>query len=402
LHDKLLELVAIARDNDRLAERVQRLALDLLDARGGLDELLHGIKAILRDEFNADCIALCLEAALVAGSGAEEFLRPEALALFEGLLQVGKSRCGRLRPEQATALFGDCAPQVASAALVPLGDGRWRGLLAVGSWDEQRFHPGAGTLFLGGSASWSAGRWGRVCWPTAGGLGPTRPRRMKAEVFSRFVPIPQPVIQSCVGFADTLAGQRREQLGAGARIIRCQPPFQLGQRRQRRAPAEFVRLGQQDVRRQLAGGAAVQQLAIHVGQRMADIHQQQQAAQRRAPGQIAFQQFSPVPANRVGNPGITVTRQIDQVAIRLHQKKVEQLGAAGRFADPGQLPLAGEKVDRAGFAGVGAAGEGHFPAGIGRKLGQGVNAIQKTDAAPAAGGRYGSGGDISSIVGVSH
>ncbi len=35
LHDKLLEWVAIARDNDRLAERVQRLALNLLDARGG-------------------------------------------------------------------------------------------------------------------------------------------------------------------------------------------------------------------------------------------------------------------------------------------------------------------------------------------------------------------------------
>ncbi|MDG4555511.1 MAG: DUF484 family protein [Candidatus Competibacter sp.] len=149
LHDKLLELVAIARDNDRLAERVQRLALDLLDASDEPDVLLHRIKTVLRDEFNADCVALCLEAALAAGSGTAEFLRPDALTLFEGLLQVGKPRCGRLRPEQAAALFGDCAPRVASAALVPMGDGQWRGLLALGSWDEQRFHPGAGTLFLG-------------------------------------------------------------------------------------------------------------------------------------------------------------------------------------------------------------------------------------------------------------
>ncbi len=149
LHDKLLELVAIARDNDRLAERVQRLALDLLDAPDELDALLHRIKAALRDEFNADCAALCLDAALAAGSGAAEFLRLDALALFEGLLQAGKPRCGRLRLDQATALFGDCAPQVASAALVPLGNDQWRGLLALGSWDEQRFHPGAGTLFLG-------------------------------------------------------------------------------------------------------------------------------------------------------------------------------------------------------------------------------------------------------------
>ncbi|MCK7577861.1 MAG: DUF484 family protein [Chromatiales bacterium] len=70
LHAKLLELVAIARDNDRLSERVQRLALGLLDARGGLDELLHGIKAILRDEFKADCIALCLAAPSTTGLSA--------------------------------------------------------------------------------------------------------------------------------------------------------------------------------------------------------------------------------------------------------------------------------------------------------------------------------------------
>ena len=101
LHGKLLELVAIARDNDRLAERVQRLALDLLDAPNELDGLLYRIKAVLQDEFNADCVALCLEAALVADLGAAEFPAPEALALFEGLLQVGKSRCGRLRPEQS-------------------------------------------------------------------------------------------------------------------------------------------------------------------------------------------------------------------------------------------------------------------------------------------------------------
>ncbi|HHW76582.1 MAG TPA: DUF484 family protein [Xanthomonadaceae bacterium] len=150
LHDKLLELVAIARDNDRLAERVQRLALNLLDARGGLDELLHGIKVILRDEFKADCIALCLAAPPTAGlSAVEEFLRPDVVGLFDAVFRVGQPQCGRLSPEQAAALFGDGLPRVASAALIPLGGGKWRGLLAVGSWDPGRFHPGVGTLFLG-------------------------------------------------------------------------------------------------------------------------------------------------------------------------------------------------------------------------------------------------------------
>jgi uncharacterized protein YigA (DUF484 family) len=149
LHAKLLELVAIARDNDRLSERVQRLALGLLDARGGLDELLHGIKAILRDEFKADCIALCLAAPSTTGlSAVEEYLRPDVIGLFDTVFRSGQPQCGLLSPEQVAALFGECAPGVASAALIPLGGEEWRGLLAVASRDAGRFHPGVGTLFL--------------------------------------------------------------------------------------------------------------------------------------------------------------------------------------------------------------------------------------------------------------
>lgn len=149
LRDKLLELVAIARDNDRLAERVQRLALGLLDARGGLDELLHGIKAILRDEFKADGVALCLAMPPTDGlSAVEEFLRPDVVTLFDEVFRAGRPQCGRLSLEQAAALFSDGAGFAASAALIPLGGDEWRGLLAVGSGDPKRFHPGMGTLFL--------------------------------------------------------------------------------------------------------------------------------------------------------------------------------------------------------------------------------------------------------------
>lgn len=149
LHDKLLELVAIARDNDRLAERVQRLALNLLDARGGLDELLLGIKAILRDEFKADCIALCLAEPPTAGlSAVEEFLRPDVVGLFDDVFRIGQPQCGRLSPEQAAVLYGQGGSNVASAALIPLGGDHWRGLLVVGSLDAGRFHPGVGTFFL--------------------------------------------------------------------------------------------------------------------------------------------------------------------------------------------------------------------------------------------------------------
>lgn len=148
-HDKLLEFVSIARDNGRLAERVQRLALRLLNGRSRMEEFLRGVEAILRDEFKADDVALCLAGALtIRPKIAAEFLCPEVVARFGGLFLAGQPRCGRLRPEQAVALFGNNAPSVASAALIPLGDRDWRGLLAVGSSDAERFHPGVGTLFL--------------------------------------------------------------------------------------------------------------------------------------------------------------------------------------------------------------------------------------------------------------
>lgn len=148
LRGQLQELIAIARDNDRLSERVQRLALGLLEARGGLDELLHGVKAIVRDEFKADGVALCLGMPSARGlSAAEEFLRPDVVGLFDGVFRAGCPQCGPLGPDQAAALFGGQTTLV-SAALIPLGGRTWRGLLAVASRDPGRFHPGMGTLFL--------------------------------------------------------------------------------------------------------------------------------------------------------------------------------------------------------------------------------------------------------------
>lgn len=149
LHDKLLDLVAIARDNDRLAERVQRLALNLLDARGGLDELLQGIKAILLDEFKADCIVLCLTEPPSGGfRAAEDLLRPEIVELFAEVFRVGQPQCGRLSAEQAAVLQCNEGASAASAALIPLGGNEWRGLLVLGSSDPGRFHAGVGTFFL--------------------------------------------------------------------------------------------------------------------------------------------------------------------------------------------------------------------------------------------------------------
>lgn len=149
LRSKLQELVAVARDNDCLSKRMQCLILELIEARG-LDEMLHGIQGVLRDDFSADFTAVRLGAKPLEIALIEEkdLLAPEDFALFEPILRSGRPLCGRLTTEQAQYLFHEAASQVASAALVPLRGTDWIGLLAVGSCDEGRFHPAMGTLFL--------------------------------------------------------------------------------------------------------------------------------------------------------------------------------------------------------------------------------------------------------------
>jgi uncharacterized protein YigA (DUF484 family) len=81
-------------------------------------------------------------------SAVGEWLRPEVVGLFEAVFRAGRPQCGRLSLEQAEALFGHGACNAFSAALIPLDGEAWRGLLAVGSGDANRFHSGVGTLFL--------------------------------------------------------------------------------------------------------------------------------------------------------------------------------------------------------------------------------------------------------------
>ncbi len=149
LRRRLLDLIEVARRNDHIAERMQRLALELIETTT-LDDLLGTIKSLMRDEFGADFTALRLVARPLDERQAalEEFADAAQLASFAAVLRGDRPRCGGLSANQSQALFDAAAPQVASAALVPLRGSGWSGLLAVGSHDEKRFHRGMGTLFL--------------------------------------------------------------------------------------------------------------------------------------------------------------------------------------------------------------------------------------------------------------
>lgn len=150
VEQKLAEFVRVARANDALAEKVHKFTRRLVRARSRVDVIAQ-IEASLREDFDAFHSTL-----LLVGPPAEEtghFLRmcaPEdpRLKSFETLFATGKPRCGQVRDSQRELLFGRDANDIGSVALVPLGDHGSLGLLALGSTDRDRFHPGMSTEFL--------------------------------------------------------------------------------------------------------------------------------------------------------------------------------------------------------------------------------------------------------------
>jgi len=151
---RLAEFIAVARSNDQLAERIHRFTRRLLRAPTAV-AALTSLEASLREDFDAFQSVLLLTAAhtSLGDAGHEPFLRKLApddanMRTFEALLATGKPRCGQVRDTQRDFLFGPEAASIGSVALVPLGDGGTLGLLALGSAERERFHPGMSTEFL--------------------------------------------------------------------------------------------------------------------------------------------------------------------------------------------------------------------------------------------------------------
>lgn len=153
-HRKELKvLLTVARENDQLNSRIHRLTLTLL--RGtGFENTCQRLHKHLREEFQVDAVRLVLikpkerdlsvtHDCFVAAdtSGLEDF--------DDFFASPAQPRCGRFKVSRQRFLFGEEAQQVRSTALIPLQACRdVKGLLAIGSRDETRFHPGMGTAFL--------------------------------------------------------------------------------------------------------------------------------------------------------------------------------------------------------------------------------------------------------------
>ena len=162
LEGKLAELVSVARGNDVIADKLHRFTRRLLLARSRAEAVAR-IEASLREDFDAFHGGVLVLIGEYPDLAPQRFVRTVArddagLKSFETLFASGKPRCGQVRDTQRDFLFGQDGADIGSVALVPLvpsgntagssGTAGPLGVLALGSTDRDRFHPGMSTEFL--------------------------------------------------------------------------------------------------------------------------------------------------------------------------------------------------------------------------------------------------------------
>jgi len=154
LHRQLRDLIAIARQNDTLSERLHRFATAMI-AAASLDDVLSTAQDILRQEFKLDGVAILLAGGPSTLAGRPGFVAAGDRRLDELLQQYAPDKPAigaKLDADVLAYLFGDQASPLGSYAVAALGSNGGasglRGLLGLSSNDPKRFHPDMASHYL--------------------------------------------------------------------------------------------------------------------------------------------------------------------------------------------------------------------------------------------------------------
>ena len=154
LKQQFKEIVAVAKDNHVVLEKIQQLAVTLIESNSSM-ERIKLIEVSLKKNFLTDRAVLIM----FSSDDAHHFLSDngftriidrgdKALMSFASFFSSNRPRCGQLREDQKIFVFEDGASEINSAALIPLGDPEMLGFLIIGSTDSDHFNPGKGMDFL--------------------------------------------------------------------------------------------------------------------------------------------------------------------------------------------------------------------------------------------------------------
>ncbi len=148
LQGQQIEMLQTAHANEELLILCNQFMLDLVECQN-LQALTATIVSQLKSSFNLDGAAIILVGDYEPCAPAQVFETPEQIKeLLNCQFPDNQPLCGRLGQTPKELLFGELSYNYQSCALIPLGEGCQKGLLALASKDVARFDPEMGTLFV--------------------------------------------------------------------------------------------------------------------------------------------------------------------------------------------------------------------------------------------------------------
>jgi len=152
---RLHELIEIARQNEELARKMHQLGLTLMDATDPKD-IFATLYDNLSKNFHADRVAVRIfgDPAFIDSFAGEEFAGKDTreISLFKTMIEARQPMCGRMKHQQRAFLFGTEADEITSSVMVPLLGSDWSAIMAIGSFNPDRFEPGMGVELLANMA----------------------------------------------------------------------------------------------------------------------------------------------------------------------------------------------------------------------------------------------------------
>jgi uncharacterized protein YigA (DUF484 family) len=151
LEDRLSRLLEAARDNEKRADHVHKLARTLIRAPS-LAGIVVGLRQCMREDFDVDEVFIGVNPLYYKRHDIDGVIpvEPEGRIgkAFENFYRTRLIECGPITDAKSKLLFPKAEALPQSAAIIPLEKEKNLGMLALGSRDGDRFQPRQGKMFL--------------------------------------------------------------------------------------------------------------------------------------------------------------------------------------------------------------------------------------------------------------
>ncbi len=153
LDQKLNQLIKVAKDNEKVSQRLHAITLGLVSIRG-FDETLSGIHDLMHADFPGTKVNMHLFDVLPETTVKDCDEMENALQkskMIQDLFSTRRRGVAFLTKRQIESVYDNSAEKkpIRSAVAVALKKNNQLGVLFLGSTDANRFQTGMGTLFLG-------------------------------------------------------------------------------------------------------------------------------------------------------------------------------------------------------------------------------------------------------------